>query len=254
MLYRQLRQSGFHLRPDEPYLRTIRACYRAAARVTDRLAGAVLRAFLSDPSRPAVVVVLSDHGENLGEHGLFEHHSSLHETLLRVPLVAWGRGVDLAAGPSSEPVSLVSIASWVEDVADGDVRPIGGDRPVLAEYESSRLHLQVPREFRALAARSGPQALPALVLHPGLAVRVGTTKYVATGDGGEQLFDLSTDPGEEHDLLADSPGLAEPFRPAREGWLARIGGASGGAPEPVAMGEPAEGEIAAHLRRLGYID
>jgi len=34
-----------------------------------------------------VVIVLSDHGENLGDHGLVEHQFSVHETLLAVPLV-----------------------------------------------------------------------------------------------------------------------------------------------------------------------
>jgi arylsulfatase A-like enzyme len=49
-----------------------------------------------------VVVVVSDHGEQLGEHGLFGHGSSLYEPLLHVPLLVLGpaelvgRGVEAA--------------------------------------------------------------------------------------------------------------------------------------------------------------
>ena len=34
-----------------------------------------------------LVVILSDHGEGLGEHGLFDHGESLYNTELDVPLL-----------------------------------------------------------------------------------------------------------------------------------------------------------------------
>jgi len=35
----------------------------------------------------SLVVIVSDHGENIGDHGLIEHQYSLHDTLLHVPLI-----------------------------------------------------------------------------------------------------------------------------------------------------------------------
>ena len=34
-----------------------------------------------------LVIIASDHGENIGEHGLMSHAYSLHDTLIRVPLI-----------------------------------------------------------------------------------------------------------------------------------------------------------------------
>src|SRR5215217_3129033 len=41
----------------------------------------------------ALVMVTSDHGEHLGEHGLADHQASLDDHLTHVPFVAWGPGV-----------------------------------------------------------------------------------------------------------------------------------------------------------------
>jgi hypothetical protein len=63
------------------------------------------------------------------------------------------------------------------------------------------------------------------------------------------LFDLEVDPGEDHDLLRSRPEAAAEFVPLREEWEKRR------ANQPVYdAGEPAEGEIAEHLRMLGYLD
>src|SRR6185436_5875330 len=40
-----------------------------------------------DLSDRTLVIITSDHGESLGEHGLYTHGSSLHEEQVRVPLI-----------------------------------------------------------------------------------------------------------------------------------------------------------------------
>src|SRR5206468_12282692 len=97
--------------------------------------------------RPAVAVIVSDHGEHLGEHGLFGHHSSLHEILLHVPLLFWGRGVDVGSGSVEEPVSLTGLADRIVSIADGSYEPLAPDGPVVSEYESTLKHMPAtPRE------------------------------------------------------------------------------------------------------------
>jgi len=39
-----------------------------------------------------LILITSDHGEHLGEHGLADHQGSLDDHLTRVPFVAWGPG------------------------------------------------------------------------------------------------------------------------------------------------------------------
>ena len=63
-----------------------------------------------------LVVVVSDHGEHLGEHGLMDHQYSLSETLLRVPLaVRWPGGEH--AGAHAGLRQLVDVAPTVLDAA-----------------------------------------------------------------------------------------------------------------------------------------
>jgi hypothetical protein len=92
--------------------------------------------------------------------------------------------------------------------------------------------------------------VPDLVFHPGLAVVDGEIKYVATANGHERAFDLGSDPGEMNDLLPRRPELAGRFASLRAAWVDRRAQRPS-QPDP---GPVAAGEIADHLRELGYIE
>jgi arylsulfatase A-like enzyme len=59
-----------------------------------------------------IVIITSDHGESLGEHGLLQHSASLYRQEIHVPLIVWGAGA-----PSGKvidtPVSTTAIPSTV---------------------------------------------------------------------------------------------------------------------------------------------
>jgi arylsulfatase A-like enzyme len=235
-------------RPPADYVRTVRQLYYHAARYEDWLLGRFVKAILAS-GRPTVVAVVADHGENLGEHGLFNHNSSLGETLLHVPLVVWGHRVDVGRARVEEPVSLLGLGDWLRGLADGNGSPISANGPVVAEYESTIKHNGIPADIQGMLESGDPSRVPGLVFHPGLAARKGPLKYVATDEGGEALYDLDADPGEDRNLLADQPGAAVEFVPLRQAWEKRR------VDRPVYVaGDIAEGEIADHLRTLGYIE
>jgi arylsulfatase A-like enzyme len=243
--------------PGPDYARTLRRLYHASARYEDRVLGRFAGA-VRERGRPTVVVMVADHGEHLGEHGLFNHNSSLHQALLHVPLLVWGSGVDLAGGTVAGPASLLGLASWLTGVADGRIEPYpGGDgapddgAPVVSEYESTERHNGIPHGI-AEGIRRTSARVPALVFHPGVAVRRGRWKYVATGDGGQRLYDVVDDPNEDRDLLAARPELAARFAGDRAAWERRRADRPGRPGDGAA--DVAEGEIAEHLRELGYIE
>lgn len=83
------------------------------------------------------VITISDHGEMLGEHGLWDHQYGLYPELTHVPLVI--SGGDLA-GTTSAPVSLLDVHRTVLDLASVEA-PSRGDslldepgRSCLTEY------------------------------------------------------------------------------------------------------------------------
>jgi arylsulfatase len=69
------------------------------------------------------VVTLSDHGELLGEHDLWNHSISLHPELTRVPVVV--SGDDVEPGRRSEIVNLLDVHQTVADLADVSVSSEG---------------------------------------------------------------------------------------------------------------------------------
>jgi arylsulfatase A-like enzyme len=92
--------------------------------------------------------------------------------------------------------------------------------------------------------------VPALYRHPGVAVREGNLKYVATEAGDEALHDLDRDPAEAHDLAATRPQDLDRLRNHGRAWQARRAGTPGAGAK---VSTPDE-EIEDHLRMLGYIE
>ena len=64
--------------------------------------------------RNTLVVITSDHGEEFGEHGIFDHGASLYLGEIRVPLLILGPGAP-AGVTVSEPVSLRDLPATVVD-------------------------------------------------------------------------------------------------------------------------------------------
>lgn len=65
--------------------------------------------------RPTLLVVVSDHGEAFGEHGNLRHGISgpsvtLHDEVVRVPVIFWGPGVAAASEPVRSPFSLLDVS------------------------------------------------------------------------------------------------------------------------------------------------
>lgn len=105
--------------PDDALDRMRHLYARAIRQQDDWLAGILERVDLED----TLVILCSDHGENLGEGGLIGHAYSLDERLTRVPFVAAGPGAPEAVQSLAELPRLVASAVGLGQHPWGDVLP-----------------------------------------------------------------------------------------------------------------------------------
>ena len=135
-----------------------------------------------------MVVFASDHGEMLGDHGLYTK-SVPYEAALRVPLIAAGPGIP--GGRTSDAlVELIDVNPTLcalaglpaqEGLDASDFSPVlAGERTTHREEAASAL-----REFRL--------------------VRTAERKLVAHHTGEVELFDLESDPDELENLADERP-------------------------------------------------
>ena len=179
--------------------------------------GLASRGILDD----TVVILTADHGENLGDHHLFNHRFAMWETLLHVPLIVrYPRGLE----PSRvrTPVSTSSIFGTVCDLAG---IPLPSD-PAIQSPSLRSADLPAPVSFMALPlereVRSVQQVHPDVEVAPwlrsGHAIHVGDDKWVEWSNGQAELYDLRTDRDERQNLSAVEETRAQQHHRALENW------------------------------------
>ena len=151
---------------------------------------------LETTGQEAVVIFLSDHGDMLGERGLW-FKMNFFDGSARVPLMISAPG--LAADRIDTPVSTIDLA------------------PTLAALAGISMDEVMPwTEGMNLLAVAAGASRPAVAMEyaaegtitPMVALREGAWKYIRCPADPDQLFDLANDPQERRNLAAD-PRAAE---------------------------------------------
>jgi len=187
-----------------------------------RLDEAMARLGLKDET---ALVVTSDHGEGLGDHGETLHGFFVYETTLRVPFFVRGPGVRAGARLSGT-VALVDVFPTVAELL-ALPPPAGGlaGRSLAAEMRGGAARAEVPVYAESLVP----------LLHFGWSdlrvLRDGRYKYIQAPR--PELYDLANDPGETTNLApaeatragAMRAGLGK-FLDAERAAAARAGGAA----------------------------
>lgn len=155
-----------------------------------------------------IVVITSDHGEELGEHGLFDHGYSLYRQELQVPLVVVMPGRQTAGRRVGLPVSLRDVpASIVDAIAPGTASPFPGDSlaPLWTARGVRQDGEERPRstplsEVRAVTGQ--PDWFPASKGDMESVVHLGF-HYIKHSDGSEELYRIDDDAEERTNLAGD---------------------------------------------------
>ena len=193
--------------------------YDAEIATLDAYIGRLLQTLENlDLLESTVLILASDHGENLGEHGHFAHVFDLHNTLLSVPLLVRIPGV----APTVRH-DVVQLLDLFETLLNLNAIEFGGrtdgrdlfaanaaiqDPIVIAEYYYPRQVLSTfqPEELETYAARISPFLVRQRV------AQNSQRKWWWRSDDNHSAYDLARDPAEQH----DESGQGKPPRPYRE--------------------------------------
>lgn len=215
--------------PPEPFASRFADPYDGEIATADAAVGELLDAMkrlgVYDSS---LIVLLSDHGEGLGDHGEIEHGILLYREVLQVPLMlklpGSTAGQTLAGTTIERPVSLTEVQPTIASLVGlGGSAPMlneaGDGFPIYAETYYPRFHL-------------GWSDLASVI--------EGDLHYIEGPD--PELYDLANDPGQTKNILrerrSDFAALRDQLADLRR------------EPETPAAADP---ETAERLAALGYL-
>jgi iduronate 2-sulfatase len=160
-----------------------------------------------------IIVLISDHGVDLGERDHFVRKQSLHEHVLRVPLILSGPGVPYGA-TLNQLVEMVDLYPTLSEMC-------GLPPPSGMEGLSFVPVLQNPARAWKSAAFSDNDTIE----NPSHSIRTDQYRYTLTADGRESLYELGLSAKETVDLapLREHRKLLKQMRKLlRKGWRAAL--------------------------------
>ena len=177
------------VRPED--VKRIRAAYYAMVELMDGYIGEILEKIEETIGlEDTLFIYTSDHGDNIGEHGLF-WKTNFYEGAARVPAVFMGKGIEKGRR-IKDVTSLLDLAPTLLDYAEAPDLPVydGEDiLPILYGKEADK-----DRVVASLCSDIKGD-------NPSMMLRKGRYKFIKhAGYADPQLFDLESDPDEKNDL------------------------------------------------------
>jgi arylsulfatase A-like enzyme/predicted Zn-dependent protease len=183
-----------------------------------------------------LVVVIADHGEQLGEHGEQTHGFFIYDAAVQIPLIMAGPGIERRV--VTDQVRIVDVMPTLLDLSGIEIpESVQGTtlRPALSGQ---------PVELLALAETWYPR------YHYGwselTAVRDGQFKFILAPR--RELYDLTKDPREQHNIAAADPVRADAFERGLRALLAQTTRS-----EAASKPQSVPADVEQRLRALGYL-
>jgi len=240
---------------DEMDYRMLREFYEAEVAMLDGLLGSLIEGLRErNELDNTLVIITSDHGENIGEHGMIDHILSLHETTLHIPLVIRYPRHFEGGRVDERLVSLVDLRPTVLDVLGLSEMFTGGEAKSLLDTDHAGHAFVVAENDRPI---QGVENL--LTLDPDFdtgpvdrrtrMLRTDRYKLIWQEGGPFLLYDLSSDPKEQFDLSVSDPERLAKMTEQLNRWMQ----ARSSSPRPSAL-ESQDEKAEKELRALGYIE
>jgi arylsulfatase A-like enzyme/Flp pilus assembly protein TadD len=227
--------------------------YDAELAYVDDALGGFLR-FLSQKGvdQHCLLVLLSDHGESLGEHGEHTHGYFIYQSTLHVPLIIHWPADELLPAPA--PGNSDALAAYPDrvdspagliDVAPTILQALGIPEPASFAGRSliPLLHGQSPSEREVYSESTYAHDKFGWAALRG--VRVGDYHYIQAPK--PELYNVAEDHGETHNLYSAHESFAHSYSDRLAELRARYH------VQTAAAGNPVSPEVLERLRSLGYL-
>jgi arylsulfatase A-like enzyme len=181
-----------------------RSAYEAAITRLDRALGALIDELEARGElERTVVVITSDHGEQLGERGLFDHNNSLYLPALHVPLLVLLPGGEGAGRRITRTVSLRDLPATLLELAGAGPELPGVSLSGLWRGEEVEVSPAVSHLTRGFVEQPGAPILRGSTPEMHSLVR-WPFHYIRNGDGTDELYGYGeTSPSPEHNLAGN---------------------------------------------------
>jgi membrane-anchored protein YejM (alkaline phosphatase superfamily) len=191
--------------------------------------------------RRTILVVTADHGESLGEHGVYFDHFGLHEPDLRVPLIVRAPG---RVGPAhhAELARGIDVAPTLLRLAGLDVPPAMQGRDLFGAAPPEEVVAEAARGRQLMVLRDRWKLIRTLKSHY-------YVESVYLQAGAVELYDVEADPAEAENQAARQTTVVQDLDARLARWAGRHDGTAPAEP-PSALSPERERE----LRALGYIE
>lgn len=199
--------------------RTVIDLYDGEIRDMDVAVGRVLeRLRAHDRYREALIIVFGDHGEGFGEHErLADHGGQPYQEVIRVPLIVKLPGNEHAGLRVDETVRLVDIPHTVLDVMgiDASFGTVGASLLPLINAQNGISNVRGGDGEDRLVFSAEIAVGDWMVQRDNMTYVLQYPRIVCLKNGeprGDLLYNLTADPGQQDNIVADHPDIAQSLR------------------------------------------
>ncbi|MBA3914746.1 MAG: sulfatase [Acidobacteriales bacterium] len=189
--------------------------YDAGLAYEDDYIGRLLQDLKQQGLQNTLVILTSDHGESLGDHGLSYHGAALYWELVHVPLILSWPGHVPAGVRIPTPVTNAAIPATVTDLTGHPDQALPGPplnllwtNPLAAASWPSPISQLAQTDTIVAKDRALASKIPLATDADMDSLVTGQWQLIRHAQRGVQLYDWRKDPGETEDLAHTEQGLA----------------------------------------------